>query len=177
MFLWRISHTKVLRHGIFFSGLLCVVLLMGCEFNPPDTEEVFDTNLVGRWTDMSWGFGYMWDGYEITDTGRFISFANFGYGEEINFAGSIEYSIKTANVGVIIIKYEEDHRHHNWQSPFEPADNYYYAIYYRNLNKGVSVQLAEVGWGHEMATLEAAKNKFTLGNVGNYISHWGTYTK
>ena len=160
-----------------FTSLVFVLVtafLVGCS---TDSED--DTNqpgtmpnaLIGKWVA---GFG---DSYEIASAGgaQTLKYDDGGFG--IGYQGSIEFvSNYDSKSGVIIIKYT-DNANKSKPNPF-------HAIYYLNLASATAEinstwDATSEDYDADTATLNEAINKFTRGNMGNYIDlAWSTtYTK
>jgi hypothetical protein len=167
-----------------FIVLFAAFLFIGCQQEEePDfftlyllSKNTLNENLIGTWISE-------YDGYTITKTG--LSY-NDGFGG--GYAGTIEYvSNFSNNAGVIIIKYYPEHRptyydnFENWGDPDHilPLKGDYIGIYYKNLKPGTSIQIggAYEDKGAEKNSLDAAKNAFTQGNEGTYMSYYGIYTR
>jgi hypothetical protein len=171
------------RPGVFapFVAFCLVVPLLfsGCQ---PDEDNVNDdhklnSQLIETWTDSQYG-----DSYTISET--HLSYGSSGY---INYAGTIKYVSNFAkDAGVIIIEYDDDHKasyseyDEDWNFVGTlPLKGNFIGIYYKELKPGVSVKIggAFIAGGAEEETLDAAKKAFTLGNEGNYMTMYGTYSK
>jgi hypothetical protein len=150
-------------------------LLIGCkdEPDPVDDQNKLNQNLIGTWASE------YDDIYAITAV--HLSYDDgFGGG----YAGAIKYvSNFTSTAGVIIIEYDAGHKPRYYDNDFNPVippKGDFVGIYYENLVPGVSVKIAQAidlsdYTGAEETTLDAAKNAFTSGKKGDYISVMGTY--
>jgi hypothetical protein len=158
-------HRKALG-AILVLGLLAAV--PGCDNG---STEDYDFNIWGELPDGligTWEFDND-NYYEIDGTSlKYVSIyesVNYGFEGEIKFVSNYDTSS-----GIIIFKYT---------SPTDTAKPYS-GTYYKELNAS-SVQLANAynpDWTPaDFATLSEANSKFTKGNVGNYVSMWGNYTK
>jgi hypothetical protein len=168
----------------WFVGL-CLVAgalgFLGCDSDGGggggEETPILESNspLIGKWS----GNG---DEYIITATTL-----SYGYSGSIGYAGTIRYVSKFSDTaGVIIIEYDDDKRQkyyeydENWNPVGDPSygPGKFHATYYENLTSS-SIKLAGVykSGGAEQATLEKAKQEFTMGNKGTYVSSYGTYTK
>ena len=160
-----------------FASLVFVLLtafLAGCSTDSEDDTNLqgaLPNALIGKWVA---GFG---DSYEFASAGatHTLKYDDSGFG--MGYQGSIEFvSNYDSKSGVIIIKYT-DNTNKNKQNPF-------HAIYYLNL-ASVTVELNSTwdatheDYDADTTTLNEAINKFTRGNMGNYIDlAWSTtYTK
>ena len=159
------SQVKAKGKIFLFAALVFVFLtafLAGCSTDPED-----DTNhpgklpdsLVGTWTTI-------YDSFEINRTeGKetliYDDGGYFGYEGTIMFVSNYD-----DRSGVIIIKYSDDEN--------KDKANPFHAVYYLNLKNGVSVELNNsFGPGYsdaDTATLDEAINKFTRGQMGNYMN-------
>jgi hypothetical protein len=170
--------------GVFaLAAVFCLsaaLLFSGCQ--PEDERFVDDhrlnSQLIGTWTNSQYG-----DSYTITST-----YLSYGYGNDfISYAGAIRYvSNFSEDAGVIIIEYDDDHKaaYSEYDDEWNvvgtlPLKGSFIGIYYKEFKPGVSVKMggAYADGGAEEETLEAAKKAFTLGNEGNYMSMYGTYSK
>jgi len=160
---------------------LCVLFLFasflffGCKQEPGDPEYELDERLIGTWTST-----YS-DSYTITAT--YFSYDD-GFGS--GYAGTIRHATAFSNTaGVIIIEYDADKKPMYYDENFNPnipPKGNFVGIYYDNLSPDISVQIAQAinladYTGAETTTLDAAKVVFTLDKEGDYIIHYGTYTK
>jgi len=175
----RHEGTKCVRY-------LCVLLLfasflvLGCEQEPEDEypKTELDRNLMGIWTSTAA------DCYTISST-----HLSYGYGaDSIEYAGTIRHAIAfSSTAGVIIIEYDADKKASypiydgNWSptGEYHPLKGDFIGVYYQELKPGVSVKMSGsyIEGGAEEPTLDAAKAAFTLDKEGDYIIHYGTYTK
>lgn len=181
--MFSFSFRRILRRGVFaLSVLLCLsaALLASCNMGEDDDfvdDHLLNSKLIGTWEDTQNS-----DSYTITE-----NHLTYQYGSTINYAGTIEYvSNFTDTAGVIIIKYDADHKptyydsNDNYGKPehIVPLKGEYVGVYFKELDLGVSVKIggAYVAGGAEEATLENAKKAFTLDNEGTYMTWYGTYT-
>ena len=163
-----------------FAGfiLLAIAAIMsGCSTDPDDDTNVpgaLPAALIGKWVPTNVGGDY----YEITNAGgaQTLKYEDGGYG--FGYQGSIEFvSNFDSKTGVIIIKYN-DNTNKNKPNPF-------HALYYLKLTDTGSVELNNTSdlannyADADTTTLNEAINKFTRGNMSNYIDlAWSaTYTK
>jgi len=178
MSLFRFFARNVFAPAVLFC-LSTALLFTGCKTDDDgDPVARLDANLAGTWASV------YDDAYTITD-----NHLTYGYGaDSISYAGAIKWASKfTSDAGVIIIEYDEDHK----QAYYDSFENYgdpdhlvvlkgnFIGIYYKDLKPGVSVSIggAYSDGGAEEATLDAAKEVFTMGNEGKYMGSYGTYTK
>jgi len=155
---------------VLFAGLVLVLLagfLGGCKNEVEDVNEPgsLPSGLVGKWvTD--------YDSFEITTST--IKYDGGGYGD---YAGNIRFvSNYDSKSGVIIVQYT---------TGAPDAAKPFHAIYYLNFTPGVSVELNNTwdatrdDYNADTATLDAAKEKFTKGKMGDWIdvSYSTPYTK
>jgi hypothetical protein len=164
--------------GLFFTA---------CPMEDDDeTKEGADLpeKLIGTWKSV-WNGGY--DTYELSKTRLTYSTTYDGGEPSINYAGRVvSISEFTATAGVIIIKYDDDHKNkyysdlNHYGDPaylIEPPGDYV-GIYYEEL----TVQSVKMGTAvgpdygpPEKATLKDAKAAFTEGMKGDYVPMPGTY--
>jgi hypothetical protein len=145
--------------------MFVIVWFNGCK---QDVDEVF--NLEGVWT----GFG---DSYTITKTSVHYAM-NESEWEGVIYPGmllkgDIEKTVKfTDNAGVLIIKVTE-------ATTGNTVGNYTGVYYSEGTKSSVKIGNAmdENFAPVEEGTLPMAQSTFTVDNVGNHISMWGTYTK
>ncbi|GBU27354.1 hypothetical protein R84B8_00884 [Treponema sp. R8-4-B8] len=148
--------------GVFaLAVIFCLttaLLFTGCNTDDNSVDTGFIP--VGEWTAE-------WDGYTITDT-------RVEYGD---LKGDIEKAIDfSANAGVLIIKITA--------SSGDFTVNKYTGVYYSEYTS-TSIKLANVwlqdsndAWYPlETDSLSAAISLFSVDNVGDHVSYWGTYTK
>ena len=164
---------KFLFTGLFFLAMAAI--LGGCSTDSEDDTNVpvsLPAALFGKWVSS---FN---DYFEITNAGgtQTITYNDGGYG--FGYQGSIDFvSNYDSKSGVIIIKYT-DNTNKNKTNPF-------HAIYYLNLTNTKSVEfnntsdIANNYADADTTTLNEAINKFTRGNMSNYMDlAWSsTYTK
>jgi hypothetical protein len=166
------------------SCLFAALLFTGCKNDADDDTVVTAPNtLLGTWT-ASYG-----DGYTITST-----HITYGYPSSITSAGEIKSVSKFSDTaGVIIIKYDADHKptyYGSWEEQPVGSGNWvgvnpqplkgdFIGIYYKDLVPNVSVKLgnAYAEGGAEEATLDAAKKAFIEANESTYMGQYGTYLK
>jgi hypothetical protein len=165
----------------FFTFLVLVLLaafLGGCDSNSDSnldftTDNLVQEGLLGRWVS---GFG---DWYQITrntaGTEDTIRYENPGFDA---WGGTIRrVTLFPEQSGVIIIELNEFGSKDS-QRPFT-------AVYFLNFAPGVSVELNMVwdanddDFNADTASLQAAINRFTFDNMGNYMDiDWSTvYTR
>jgi hypothetical protein len=164
-----ISSVKVKR--VLFTGLVLVLLVCisgGCK-NEAEDDNVnkpgsLPSGLVGKWVD--------YDSFEIT--AGTIKYDDGGYG--FGYEGTIRFiSNYDSKSGVIIVEYTTG-------APL--ATKPFHAIYYLNLT-GTTVSLnntwdaTDALYSADTDTLDAAKEKFTLASMGNWmdLGMAPTYTK
>jgi hypothetical protein len=173
--------------GVFaFAVVLCLftaLLFSGCQTEEENfiDDHKLNSQLTGTW------FSTYDDGYVIDETETGYRLTYYGYIDMISYAGAIEYVSNFSNdSGVIIIKYDDDHKasyseyDENWNvAGTLPLKGDFIGIYYKEFKPGISVKIggAYAEGGAEEETLDAAKKAFTLGNEGNYMSMYGTYSK
>jgi hypothetical protein len=167
--------------------------LAGCPMDDKDSGggPGLDSKLVGTWEFLG---PYGSDRCIITDTT--LAYYSAPSDDVSSFvekwAGEIVYAYRfTEEAGIIIIEYTDNDHKQQWSSWTEnPAGTWtetllnpqpkgnFYGIYYNNLSGGVTRDIVffsntsdiENGYGPtETETLEQAKEKFTLGNMNNYI--------
>jgi hypothetical protein len=143
---------------------LIILLFTGCQVDDNDSDFV----LEGIWKSP-------YDSYTITKTtvDYFMDNSSFD-GDNGILKGSIEENIKfTANAGVLIIKVTES-------AAIGNTVGYFTGIYYSD-GTNISIRMANAINADyspaETSTLAAAKSTFTVDNVGNHVSMWGTYTR
>lgn len=184
-------YTKARIKKNAFSVGLCL-LLGALMFSACDNDSGDETGnggdplpqgLVGTWISESPGESY-------TITTDWLDYDD-GYGG--GYGGHIaSFSHFTGDAGVIIIKFDEDKKptyysDAHWTDPNHfnsptPCTEHkltlkgdYHATYFKVL-AGSQVQMGGIN-NAEKPTLDEAKEAFTAGNTGTYISYWGTYTK
>ncbi len=176
------SLSRILRRSVFtLTVLFCLssALLIGCKMDDDDKfvdDHKLNNKLIGTWADTNSGDSYIITGDHLT----------YQFGTTINYAGTIEYvSNFSDSAGVIIIKYDAEHRSIYYADDHYGDPDYildlkgdYLGVYFKELTPG-SVQIGGVyaAGGAEEATLNDAKAAFTSGNEGDYMSWYGTYTK
>jgi hypothetical protein len=169
------------RGALVPLALFCLTLLFsGCQMGEDDfvDDHILNQNIIGTWTSE-----YN-DSYIVTATT--LSYDD-GWGG--NYGGAIKYiSNFSGNAGVIIIEYDDnniptyyDDPEHHWGDPnyIIPLKGNFIGIYYTQLRPGDLVKMgtANEDGGAEAPTLDAAKEAFTRGKRGSYITWWGTYNK
>jgi hypothetical protein len=178
-----------LRQGNRKVFALAVVLCLSAAFlfSGCQTEDDFvddhtlNSQLIGTWVST------YDDSYVIEKTGTGHKLTYYGYNDMISYAGVIRYvSNFSEDAGVIIIEYDDDHKasydeyDDDWNVVSTlPLKGKFIGIYYKEFKPGVSVKMggSYVDGGAEEATLDTAKKAFTLGNEGDYMSMYGTYSK
>lgn len=166
------------KFGFFFLGV-CLMMgalgFVGCDLlGKTDETDLGDSisALVGTWASE---YG---DSYTITATS--VSY-DAGYGEDFNYAGTIRYVDNFTNTaGVIIIEYTKAPKYYTDTTYTTTADapGNFIGIYYKDLqSSSVSMGQAYKDGGAETQTLEAAKTTFTAGATGDYMEHYGAYSK
>jgi len=163
MFLF-FSQVRAKSKKIIFAVLVLVFLIAfmgGCSTDPEDNTNHSGTlpdTLIGTWVTL-------YDSFEIerTDGEETLEYDDGGY---FGYKGTIMYVSNFDNKsGVIIIKYTDDA---NIDKP-----NPFHAVYYLNLISETSVEFNNTfGPGYsdaDTATLNEAINKFTRGEMGNYM--------
>jgi len=168
-------------------ALFALFVFSGC---PNETEpdafvddHVINPSLVETWKDIG---PYGGDIYTINGT-TLVYEASID--NSMSYSGTIRYvsnfsSSKSA--GVIIIEYEDGHKptYKKYDESWNEIGTYtlkgdFIGIYYKELKPGVSVQMGQAygTGGVEEDTLAKAKEVFTVGNEGKYMTYYGTYTK
>ena len=153
--------------------VLLTVIFAGCSTDSEDDTNhpgTLPSGLIGQWVS---DFG---DSFEITGAGVTVTLkyddGGFGFG----YSGGIEFiSNFDSRSGVIIIKYT-DNVNNDKPNPFHAV--YYLAFAGKTIEFNNTRNSAE--WGDDNTTsLSEAIEKFTRGNMGNYIDlAWSTtYTK
>jgi hypothetical protein len=180
------DHLHGKRSDVFAMFILfclsAALLFTGCKTEENnDDDHKLNSQLVGTW------FSTYDDGYVIeeTETGHKLTY--YGFTDTIDYAGAVKYvSNFSDDAGVIVIEYDDDHKASYWEydedwNPVNelPLKGTFIGIYYKEFKPGVSVKMgyAYANSGAEKETLDAAKKAFTLGNEGNYMAMYGTYSK
>jgi hypothetical protein len=179
------SLRRHLAHSVFaLFTVFCLstgLLFTACSSDPDDgfvDDHKLNSNLIETWESE------YYDAYTITDT-----HLSYGYGaDSVEYAGTIKYvSNFNSTAGVIIIEYDAEHK----PTYYDSSENYgdpdhivlpkgdFIGIYYKDFKPGVSVQMgvAYAEGGAEKATLDEAKNAFTMGNEGTYMTYYGIYSR
>jgi hypothetical protein len=162
------------------SFLFTALLFTGCK-QEADEKPGFelDKRLIGTWTST------YDDSYVITNT--HLTYDD-GYGG--GYAGTIRAVTTSGTAGVIIIEYDANKKptyydsYDNYGDPdhIVPLNGNFVGIYYESLTPNTSVNMGQAVnlstyTGAETATLNQAKNKFTLGTKGDFIGEMGVYEK
>ena len=163
--------------SLFVAVLFAALVLAGCDNGTTNNESESDS-FTGTGT---WSSTYS-DSYTITS--NHLTYDD-GYGG--GYSGTIRYvKYFTSNSGVIIFEYDADGKptyqdyDENWQpvgDPYGPPGNFI-ATYFKALTASTGdFATAFSSGGAEAASLAAAKTKFTLDAVDNFVGQFGGYAK
>ena len=166
--------------SFLFVGFVLLAMagvLGGCDSDPdpdpPKVSKLVPDGLLGKWNPDNLGG----DWYNITRSGT-TETVNYGFGEDIQWGGIVRSVIAFDDqTGVIIIELNE--------IGYKDPAKLFTAVYYLNFTANTSVELNMVmdataaDWNADAATLQEAKDKFTMDDMENYIdlSYSSSYSR